>query len=521
MTDPACKDCRFFNAHQSPKNPHGDSLRGQCHYNPPVHVSERSMGYFVLVYGFDWCGRFEPKGQPEEHRRQIFDVYTGAVRDEQEGKKLPNVWGEEYNLLPNVLPREDAPPEEPEKADESMDESDSEDSAMSMSEFMDWQEKKLLELLQDDREAVEEYRKAFLKFIDEREKEEEEPPEETADTINPLQIGYEGILAQFISEETAEDTERRVKVSLEREKNAQIEEAMDEQIRRSRHAMERNAELIKQRLESAQEDAEPEPTVYGVPLSEYPDDLLGNDGVPTYEHMIEFLRRRYPKDVARRPELYTREEGDPILKGVIEGFTDNAFKREMYNQDLNAELIKQRLESAQEDAEPAQTDWERDQITTHNERYAERVRDIGRLAQNAYQRKMDESAADLGMGEEPTHPVTQAIRTLNRHPDFKDKFADFITSYRTGLGYQDIVAQVGMAMATLHFPDGQGIPMNRPGEKTMYFYGELWEFLSEPHNQSGIWLIDTERGFPPGPYQLRWENDRWYSDGELPKWPRA
>ena len=489
MTDPACKDCRFFNAHQSPKNPHGDSLRGQCHYNPPVHVSERSMGYFVLVYGFDWCGRFEPKGQPEEHRRQIFDVYTGAVRDEQEGKKLPNVWGEEYNLLPNVLPREDAPPEEPEKADESMDESDSEDSAMSMSEFMDWQEKKLLELLQDDREAVEEYRKAFLKFIDEREKEEEEPPEETADTINPLQIGYEGILAQFISEETAEDTERRVKVSLEREKNAQIEEAMDEQIRRSRHAMERNAELIKQRLESAQEDAEPEPTVYGVPLSEYPDDLLGNDGVPTYEHTIEFLRRRYPKDVARRPELYTREEGDPILKGVIEGFTDNAFKREMYNQDLNAELIKQRLESAQEDAEPAQTDWERDQITTHNERYAERVRDIGRLAQNAYQRKMDESAADLGMGEEPEE--WEEVKVEEAWP-----------------GYQDIVDQIGEALAHARMTTTAGLPIYRPGEPTTYFHGELWEFLVNPENQSGSWIINF--CYPDGKSGcMTWHGGRW------------
>ena len=255
MTDPACKDCRFYQPSQS------HSPRGYCHYNPPAHVSGRDMGYFVMVYGSDWCGRFAPKGQPEEHRRQIFDVYTGAVRDEQEGKKLPNVWGEEYNLLPNVLPREDAPPE---KADESMDESDSEDSAMSMSEFMDWQEKKLLELLQDDREAVERYKKAFLQFIDDREK--------------------------------------------------------DEEARRRGPRM---------------------------------SDLFS----PT---------------IRIRPVVEEREEEEEPLK----------------------------------EREPAQTDWEADQITTHNERYAERVRNIGRLAQNAYQRKMDESAADLVWERSQSSPST-------------------------------------------------------------------------------------------------------------------
>ena len=134
--------------------------------------------------------------------------------------------------------------------------------------------------------------------------------------------------------------------------------------------------------------------------------------------------------------------------------------------------LKQRLESAQEDAEPAQTDWEADRVATHNARYAERAR----LAQNALRQRV---------------------------------------------GYQEIVAQVGMAMATLSFPVFLGIPICRPGEKFFHFHGELWEFLSRPPNQSGIWLVDTEGGFPPGPYQLRWENDRWYSDGELPKWPRA
>ena len=180
MTDPACKDCRFFNAmNQDPLRPDGDSLRGECRLNPPTIIpSGIQSAEWPVVDVNDWCGKFEPKIQPEDK--------------------------------------------------------------------------------------------------------------------DPLRLRIE------------------------------------------RHEREKR--------EKREDREKPEPTVYGVPLSEYPDDLLGNDGVPTYEHTIEFLRRRYPRDVARRPSLYTREEGDPILKGVIEGFTDNAFKREMYNQDLNAKRIKQTRE---------------------------------------------------------------------------------------------------------------------------------------------------------------------------------
>ena len=315
MTQPSCKDCRFYQPTDEYRiEPDGDSIWGMCRYNPPTiersNIQKRSAPAAWPMVGYDdWCGKFEPNNEPNP----------------------PNVL-EDYTL--------------------------------------------------------------------------------------PWRAGPESDLIS------------RTENALEREKNAQIEEAMDEQIRRSRHAMERNAQLIKQQLESAQEDAEPAEAD-----NEEPEDSLS-----------EFM--------------------DWQEKKLLELLQDDREAVEEYRKAF-LKFIDER-----EEEEPAQTDWEADRIATHNERYAERAR----LAQHALRQRV---------------------------------------------GYQEIVAQVGMAMATLSFPVFLGIPICRPGEKFFHFHGELWEFLIRPPNQSGIWLVDTEGGFPPGPYQLRWENDRWYSDGELPKWPRA
>ena len=431
MTDPACKDCRFYQPSQS------HSPRGYCHYNPPAHVSGRDMGYFVMVYGSDWCGRFEPKIQPnptnvledytlprragpesdlismtehaaetlrrrwrqedaereaetaEDAERRAKEAlermsplnvdpghFSGEMqRDTVSGDVTVQILGKQSSIRVEafvdddgkdtfqVFPKigEDNPPVKVMEDSDTMtlhqrldslaeeaDNEEPEDSAMSMSEFMDWQEKKLLELLQDDREAVERYKKAFLQFIDDREK--------------------------------------------------------DEEARRRGPRM---------------------------------SDLFS----PT---------------IRIRPVVEEREEEEEPLK----------------------------------EREPAQTDWEADQITTHNERYAERVRNIGRLAQNAYQRKMDESAADLGVGEEPEE--WEEVKVEEAWP-----------------GYQEIVDQIGEALAHARMTTTAGLPIYRHGELTTYFHGELWEFLANPENQSGSWLINF--CYPDGKSGcMTWHGGRWW-----------
>ena len=39
------------------------------------------------------------------------------------------------------------------------------------------------------------------------------------------------------------------------------------------------------------------------------------------------------------------------------------------------------------------------------------------------------------------------------------------------------------------------------------------EFLSEPANQSGTWLIDYGQGGPPGPIHVRWNGSFWENGG--------
>lgn len=39
------------------------------------------------------------------------------------------------------------------------------------------------------------------------------------------------------------------------------------------------------------------------------------------------------------------------------------------------------------------------------------------------------------------------------------------------------------------------------------------EFLSDPANQSGTWLIDGGWGGPPGPIHVRWNGEYWENGG--------
>lgn len=39
------------------------------------------------------------------------------------------------------------------------------------------------------------------------------------------------------------------------------------------------------------------------------------------------------------------------------------------------------------------------------------------------------------------------------------------------------------------------------------------EFLSDPANQSGTWLIDGGWGGPPGPIHVRWNGSFWENGG--------
>lgn len=39
------------------------------------------------------------------------------------------------------------------------------------------------------------------------------------------------------------------------------------------------------------------------------------------------------------------------------------------------------------------------------------------------------------------------------------------------------------------------------------------QFLSDPANQSGTWLIDGGWGGPPGPIHVRWTVDHWENGG--------
>jgi hypothetical protein len=43
----------------------------------------------------------------------------------------------------------------------------------------------------------------------------------------------------------------------------------------------------------------------------------------------------------------------------------------------------------------------------------------------------------------------------------------------------------------------------------------VWEFLSNPKNQKGTWLIDGGWGGPPGPIHVRWNDNKkeWENGG--------
>lgn len=46
-------------------------------------------------------------------------------------------------------------------------------------------------------------------------------------------------------------------------------------------------------------------------------------------------------------------------------------------------------------------------------------------------------------------------------------------------------------------------------EQVIYHTGTVGEFLSNPINQYGLWLIDGGWGGPPGPRAVRWDGTRW------------
>lgn len=55
----------------------------------------------------------------------------------------------------------------------------------------------------------------------------------------------------------------------------------------------------------------------------------------------------------------------------------------------------------------------------------------------------------------------------------------------------------------------------RPGTTARSFAKgqSVGEFLSNPANQSGTWLIDGGWGGPPGPIHVRWNGEFWENGG--------
>ena len=563
MTDPACKDCRFYQPHnEDPINPDGDSLRGECRFNPPTIIpSGIQSAEWPVVNHNHWCGKFEPKNAPKPDSLEAV-IERNAERIRQaEGYTLLRRAGPESDLLsPTIRIRPVEEEEEPDRP-------------------------RGYTFVHEDT-----YGKEGVVHLTQTKA--ADTPE--GQVVNRITLQYTGPPAE---RDVWQEYVEHIKLG-----DKPTRWAYDEQVLSYNEA-------------PWEEPEDPEPTAYGVPLSEYPDDLLGNDGLPTDEHAVEFLRRRYPRDVARRPELYTREEGDNAkrIKQTREDTEEpRTYVFPLRRREMPPEILptSQKTERDEDKEVPAQTDWEADRIATHNSsRRTERVR----LAKNADQRKMDESASDLGMGEDPEHPKSGHHGPMSDWPDHtlldakdpknfsagmeqregsgnitvriwgkqssirveafvdddgKDVFqvfenggspyvltstggpewkqpeepaqtdweADRITTHNERYAERarhigrlahnarkkkKIVDQVGLSMATLNFPNGPGIPISRPGGKVLHVQGELWEFLSQPYNQLGIWLVDTEATFPPGPYQLRWADERWYSDDGLPKWPRA
>ena len=68
--------------------------------------------------------------------------------------------------------------------------------------------------------------------------------------------------------------------------------------------------------------------------------------------------------------------------------------------------------------------------------------------------------------------------------------------------------QIGEALAHVKMTTAAGTPIYRSGEPTEYFHGELWEFLINPVNQSGMWWI--EYCYPDGSScHMRWRDGLW------------
>lgn len=52
------------------------------------------------------------------------------------------------------------------------------------------------------------------------------------------------------------------------------------------------------------------------------------------------------------------------------------------------------------------------------------------------------------------------------------------------------------------------------GDSPTYRCGmSVGEFLSDPQNQSGTWLIDGGWGGPPGPIHVRWHESGYWENG--------
>lgn len=55
---------------------------------------------------------------------------------------------------------------------------------------------------------------------------------------------------------------------------------------------------------------------------------------------------------------------------------------------------------------------------------------------------------------------------------------------------------------------------DRPAGESSARYGiSVGDWLSQPENQSGTWLIDGGWGGPPGPVHVRWDGDKWINGG--------
>ena len=174
---------------------------------------------------------------------------------------------------------------------------------------------------------------------------------------------------------------------------------------------------------------EPEPTAYGIPLSEYPDDLLGNDGLPTYEHAAELINRRTYENALALMRRRTPRDAEPEPEPEPEPLDD--LPSGTSGQVLNRHTLE----------------WEDPAV----------------------------------IRERAVATIRHLDQTILYHPP-----------------------RIGLAHAIW-----------REGETITYFYGELWEFLIQPENQSGEWLIALNVAAGPGTPNPT-TGVRWVDDGTVP-----